>query len=67
MILFQDCIEKRIGTNAYYVILIRIATEQEVLAWTIHIDPRWRACIRPDTDGQCIGKISFNIPIYITP
>ena len=68
MIYFQYSIEKGIGTGAYYVRPIRIATEEQgVLVWTIHIARRWQACIGPNTDGQCIEIFSFNIPIYIEP
>ena len=65
---FLAYIEKGVGRVAYYVRLIRIATEEQgVLVWTIHIAPIWQACIGPDTDRQYIEIFSFNIPIYIAP
>ena len=68
MIWFQYYTEKSIGRVAYYVRLIRIATEElGVLVLTIHIAPRWRTRIGHDADRQYIEIFSFNIPLYIAP
>lgn len=60
MICYQYFIEKRIGTGAYYVRLIRSVTEEQgELIWIIHIAPRWRAYIGHDTDRQCIDFFQY--------